>query len=77
MSIESLIIDPGDMSEGSLEFAGAQARVATGGSGCEAIDDSPRPEVLSLLAEGCRTKFSRCEIVAPGVVGGILISYLH
>ena len=47
MSIGRLIIDPGDMSEGSLEFAGARACVATGGSGCEALDDSPGHEVLA------------------------------
>ena len=56
MSIEHLIIDLGDMSEGSSESAGARACVATEGSGCEALNDSPRPEVLALLAGGRRTE---------------------
>ena len=56
MSIGRLIIDPGDMSEESLEFAGARACVATGGSGCEALDDLFGHEVLALLARGRRTK---------------------
>ena len=49
VSIGHLIIDPGDMLEGSLESAGARACVATEGSGCEALDDSPGPKVLALL----------------------------
>ena len=56
MSIGHLIIDPGDMSEGSSESTGARACVETGGSGCEALDDSPRSEVLALLAGGHRTE---------------------
>ena len=44
-----LIIDPSDMSEGSLVKS-------TGGSGCEALDDSPRPKVLAILAGGRRTE---------------------
>ena len=56
MSIWCLMINPGDMSEGSSEFARARACVATGGSGCEALDDSPRSEVLALLAGGHRTE---------------------
>ena len=54
VSIGLLIIDPGDMSEGSSEFARAQACVATEGSGCEALDDSPGPKVLAFLAGGRR-----------------------
>ena len=77
MSIGRLIIDPGDMSEGSLEFAGARACVATGGSGCETLNDSPGPKVLALLARGHRTKLSGREVVAFGVVGGLLVSYLR
>ena len=50
VSIRHLIIDPGDMSEGSSESTGARACVETGGSGYEALDDSPGPEVLALLA---------------------------
>ena len=38
VSIGHLIIDPGDMSEGSLESVGARACVAIRGSGCEALD---------------------------------------
>ena len=53
MNIKLLIIDPGDMLEGSSKSVGARARVATGGSGCEALDDSPGPEFLALLARGC------------------------
>ena len=56
VSIGLLIIDPGNMSKGSLESVGARACVATGGSGCEALDDSPRSEVLALLAGGHRTE---------------------
>ena len=49
VSIGHLIIDPGDMSEGSLESVGARACVAIRGSGCEALDDSPGPKVLAPL----------------------------
>ena len=56
MSIERLIIDPGDMLEGSSKSIGARACVAIGGSDCEALDDSPRLEVLALLAGGHRTE---------------------
>ena len=56
VSIGHLIIDPGDMLEGSLESAGARACVATEGSGCEALDDSPGLEVLAVLAGGHLTK---------------------
>ena len=55
------------MLEGSSESAGA---LATGGSGCGALDDSTGPEVLALLAEGR-------EVVTPSVVGGLLVSYLR
>ena len=65
MSIGRLIIDSGDRSKGTLESAG--------GSGCEALDDSPRPEVLAILAGGRCTELSGCEVVTPGVVGGLLV----
>ena len=76
-NIGLLIIDSSDVSEGILESAGARACVATRGSGCGALDDSPRPEVLTLLAGGRRTALSGCEVVAPGVVGGLLVSYMR
>ena len=69
MSIECLIIYSGDMSKGNSEFVG--------GSGCEALDDSLGPEVLALLAGGRRNELSGREVVAPGVVGGLLVSYLR
>ena len=69
MSIGRLIIDSGDMSVGTLE--------STGGLGYEALDDSLGPEVLTLLAGRHRTKFSGLEVVAPCVVGGVLVSYLR
>ena len=56
MSIRRLMIDLGDRSVGTSESAGARACVATEGSGCEALNDSPRPEVLALLAGGRRTE---------------------
>ena len=56
MSIGHLIIDPGDMSEGSSESAEARACVATRGSYCETLDDSPGLEVLALLARGFCTE---------------------
>ena len=56
VSIGHLIIDPGDMSEGNSEFVGAQACIAIGGSGCEALDDLLGPEVLALLIGGCHTE---------------------
>ena len=56
VSIGHLIIDPGDMLEGSSEFAGARACVTTRGSGCEALDDSPGPEFLALLVGERRTE---------------------
>ena len=68
VSIGRLIIDSDDMSKGTSKSAGA--------SGCEALDDWPGPEVLTLLVGGHRTKLSRREVVTPGVVGGILVSYL-
>ena len=77
MSIGRLIIDSGDISKGNSESAGARACVVIGGLGCEALDDSPKPEVLALLAGRRRTKLLGHEVVAPGVVGGLLISYLH
>ena len=69
VSIGHLIIDSDDMSVGTSESAG--------GSGCEALDDSLGPEVLTLLVGGRRTEFSGREVVAPCVVGGLLVSYLH
>ena len=77
MSIARLIIDPGDITEGNSEFAGAQACVAIGGSGCEALDDSLGPEILAFLAGGRRTELWGCEAVAPCVVDGLLVSYLR
>ena len=77
VTIGCLIIDSGDMSEGSSKSARAWACVAIGGSGCGALDDSSGLEVLALLAGGRRTKLSGCKVVALGVVGGLLISYLH
>ena len=74
VTIGRLIIDFGDMSEGSLESARA---LATGGSGCGALDDSPGPKVLALLAGGRHTELSGHEVVASGIVGGLLISYLR
>ena len=69
VSIERLIIDSGDMLEGTSESAGSL--------GCEALDDSPGPEVLALLAGRHRTEISGGEVVAPGIVGGLLMSYLR
>ena len=69
VSIERLIIDSGDMLEGTSESAG--------NSGCEALDDLPGPEVLALLVGGHRTEISGSEVVAPGIVGGLLMSYLR
>ena len=67
VSIERLIIDFGDRSNGTSESA----------RGSEALDDSPGPEVLALLAEGRRTELSGREVVVPRVVGGLLVSYLR
>ena len=69
MSIGRLIIDSGDISEGNSEHAG--------GSGCEALDDSPGPEVLAFLAREHRIELLGCEVVALGVVGGLLVSYMR
>ena len=69
VSIGRLIIDSGDMSKGNLE--------STGGSGYEALDDLPGPKVLALLARGHCTELSGCEIVASGVVSGLLVSYMR
>ena len=74
VTIGRLIIDFGDMSEGSLESARA---LATEGSGCGALDDLPRPEVLAFLVGGRHTKLSGREVVAPSVVGSLLVSYLR
>ena len=67
MTIGRLIIVSGDMSEGTSEFSG----------GSEALDDSPGPEVLALLAEGSCSELPRREVVTLGVVGGLLVSYLR
>ena len=56
VSIEHLIIHPGDMLEGSSEFVGARACVTTRGSGCETLDDSPGPKFLALSIGRRRTK---------------------
>ena len=64
VTIGRLVIDSGDMSEGNSE--------STGGS--EALDDSPGPKVLVFLAGGRCTELLRLEVVAPRVVGGLLIS---
>ena len=66
VTIGCLIIDFGDMSEGNSESAG----------GSEALDDSLGLEVLAFLAGRSRTELSGHEVVAPRVVGGLLISYL-
>ena len=55
------------MSEGNSEST----------EGSKALNDSPGPEVLALLVEGHRTELSRHEVVAHGVVGGLLVSYLR
>ena len=67
VTIGRLIINSGDMSKGKSESVG----------GLEALDDSLGPEVLALLARGRRTELSRHEVVAHGVVGGLLLSYLR
>ena len=65
VSIECLIIDFDDRSVGTSESAGDS----------EALDDSLGPEVLAFLVGGSRTELSGHEVVAPRVVGGLLISY--
>lgn len=67
VTIGLLIIDSGDRSIGNSESVGC----------LKALDDSPRPEVLTLLAGGRRTELSGNEVVAPGVVGGLFVSYLR
>ena len=67
MSIRRLMIDLGDRSVGTSESAG----------GSRALDDSLGFEVLAILAEGRCTELSRREVVAPRVVGGLLVSYLR
>ena len=69
MSIGRLIIDSGDRSEGTSK--------SVGGSGCEDLDDLSGPKVLALLARGHCTELSGCEIVASGVVSGLLVSYMR
>ena len=69
MSIGRLIIDSDDMLEGNSQ--------SVGGSCCEALNDSPGPKVLALLAGGCCTELSRRKVVASSVVGGLLVSYLR
>ena len=77
VSIGRLIIDSSDMSEGSSESAGARACVVTGDLGCRALDDSLGLEVPALLAGGHRIELSGREVVTPGVVGSLLVSYLR
>ena len=60
------------MSKGSSESVRAQACVTTGGSGYEALDGSPRPEVLTLLARGRRIELWGREAITPCVVVGLL-----
>ena len=67
VTIGRLIIDSGDKSIGNSESTRCS----------KARDDSPEPEVLALLAGGCHTELSRCEVVTPRVVGGLLVSYLR
>ena len=67
VTIGRLIIVSGDMSEGTSKSVG----------GSEALDDSLGPKVLALLARGCRTELSGHEVVAPGVVGGLFVSYMR
>ena len=67
VTIGRLIIDSSDKSVGNLESVGCS----------EARDDSPRPEVLALLARGHHTELSGREVVAPEVVGGLLVLYLR
>ena len=65
VSIERLIIDSGDRLVGTSQSVG----------GSEALDDSPGPEVLAFLAEGSHTELSGHEVVAPRIVGGLLVLY--
>ena len=67
VTIGLLIIDFGDRSEGNLESVGV----------LEALDDSPGPEVQTLLVEGHHTELLRREVVVPRVVGSLLVSYLR
>ena len=67
VSIRRLIIDSGDRSVGTSK--------STGDS--EALDDSLGPKVLALLAGGRYTELSRSEVVAPGIIGGLLVSYMR
>ena len=68
VSIGRLIIDSDDMLEGNSQ--------SVGGSGCEALNDSPGPKVLALLAGERCIELSGYEVVTPGVVGGLPVSYL-
>ena len=68
VSIGRLIIDSDDISVGTSKSAG--------GLSCETLNDSLGPEVLTLLAGGHRTELSERKVVAPGVLGGLLVSYL-
>ena len=71
VTIGHLMMASGDMPEGRWELAGAR------GSGCEGLDNSPRPKVLALLVGVRRTELSRHEEVASGVVDGLRILYLR
>ena len=67
VTIGRLIIDSSNRSIGNSESVGCS----------KALDDSLGPEVLALLVGGHRTELSGCEVVALGVVGGLLVSYLR
>ena len=71
MIMGHLIMASGDMSKGNWDSIEAL------GSGCEGLDDSPRCEVLALLAGGRHTELSRHEEAIPGVVDGLRVSYLR
>ena len=70
VTIGRLMIASGDMPEGHWESIGAR------GSGWEGLDDSPGPEVLTLLVGVRRIELLGREEVAPGVVGGLHVLYL-
>ena len=60
MTIGHQVIDSDERSVGRSVSVGVS----------EALDDSPGPKVIVLLAGGHRTELSGCE------VGGLLVSYL-
>ena len=67
VTIGRLIIGSDDKAKGNSKSA----------KGSKALDDSPGLEVLALLAGERRTELSGREVVALGVVGGFLLSYLR